>query len=171
MTLGSIAFLVEPFLLPLNTYFGAFLCVFFFRSFPQQQSAEIGHHVSVPPSLISSLCVLNVLVKPFTLLFTIGPQVFGEVVNVWMQEMHFKAHITTLWFESIQHPIYNIFVVGIPPVPQEFEHNIFEGVPGFFLFFWHRLSDLQHKSYTLCAGPTVCLDCLTINRNRRSILS
>ena len=133
--------LVGPFLLPLNASLGALLGVFFIGRFPQQQPAKISHHIGVPSSLVPSLCVLDILVKPFTLFFTIRPQVFGKVVRMGVQEMHFQAHVTALFFEGIEHPGSNILIVLIPPIPQEFENNILEGVPGFFFLLRHRFSE------------------------------
>ena len=47
VTLGSMNLLVGPFLLPLNASLGALLDVFFIRGFPQQQPAEISHHICI----------------------------------------------------------------------------------------------------------------------------
>ena len=42
--------LVGPFLLSLNASLSALLGVFFIGGFPQQQPAEISHHIGVPSS-------------------------------------------------------------------------------------------------------------------------
>ena len=47
VTLESMNLLVRPFLLPLNASLGALLGVFFIRGFPQQQPAEISHHIDI----------------------------------------------------------------------------------------------------------------------------
>ena len=47
VTFWSKNLLVDPFLLPLNASLGALLGVFLIRGLPQQQPAEISHHIGI----------------------------------------------------------------------------------------------------------------------------
>ena len=67
-------------------------------TFPHQIPYILSHHGFVPPPLIALFHHLDVLVKPFTMLFAYIPQVILKEIQMKMQKMQLQGHAATKLF-------------------------------------------------------------------------
>ena len=78
-----------------------------------KRSTVVYHHCNAPFFLVSSFHIFDVLVESFTMLFTHSSQIFGEVIKMGMEEMHFQAHQATNSLKCFQHSSDDLFFVRI----------------------------------------------------------
>jgi hypothetical protein len=58
--------------------------------------------------------------------------------------MDFQAHVATLFFEFVQHVVYDFFVILVPVISQEFAYYIFKSNPCFFFQYSTLLFQTFH---------------------------
>ena len=77
-----------------NLRFVAPALVDFLGAISLDAPAVVGHHVSVPSTLIAMFRSHEILTEPLPLFITNSPWVIGEFIKVTMKEMQFDTHFT-----------------------------------------------------------------------------
>ena len=118
-------------------------------TFPQQIPYIVSYHDFVPPPLIALFHHLDVLVKPFTMLFACIPQVIPKEIQLRMQ----KCNLRTCGYQTFHNFQSNL----TPPLHsrlfddfQEILPQSFQSLPSISLQSKHLFLQLfsgQHSSY------------------------
>lgn len=86
----------------------------------------VGHHIYIPSSLEPLIDVFDILVKVLTKLCTIKSQMFWNVVDMRMHQVHFYSYIAAQLLEMSLHCLNHFPVIWIVIIPQEVVSNTFE---------------------------------------------
>ncbi len=71
----------------------------------------VGHHVSIPPSLVSLVHSFYILMKPFNLLITYVIKIFRKYFKITVEKTNFYAHVATQTKKILKQCLNKIFVI------------------------------------------------------------
>ena len=117
---------------------------------PHQIPYMVSHHGFFPPPLIALLHHLDVMVKPFTMLFAYIPQVIPKDIQVRIQKMQLQGHAATKLFITFNQISHHHCIVVSSMISKKSFHNHCKSLPSISLQIRHlflQLFGCQHSSY------------------------